>query len=131
MFWVNSPRLSVCWVLPKWIFFVVLLSSVHIYMRVFLCPLWKTADGFVNPYHMNRCCGWQLSKVSMGNNGVIVFQLLYVLWVYNVQYKNPTIVGINYFNPIYPQNSVVISPLSFLKFSYQNSLTSSEFYLFA
>ena len=54
-----------------------------------------------------------------------------VLWVYNVQYKNPTIVGINYFNPIYPQNSVVISPLSYLKFSYQNSLASSEFYLFA
>ena len=55
-----------------------------------------------------------------------------VLWVYNVQYKNPTIVDIDYFNPHLPlEFSNYCSPLSLLKFSYQNTLTSSEFYLFA
>ena len=55
-----------------------------------------------------------------------------VLWVYNVQYTNPTIVDIDYFDSHLPlEFSNYYSPLSLLKFSYQNALTSSEFYLFA
>ena len=61
---------------PEIIFFVVYRVQ-FIFTWEFLGALHlKLLTGFVNTYHINRCCGWQLYKVSMGNNGVVVFRPL-------------------------------------------------------
>ena len=77
IFCLNSPKIICILGTAKMNIFLWFCSVQFIFTWEFLGALHlKLLTGFVNTYHINRFCGWQLYKVSMGNNGVVAFRPL-------------------------------------------------------